>query len=106
MMWLDFIIGILGAGIGSGIMAIALAKLQRKWQKEDRSEDLIDAQTEALKVLMIDRVRTLGREFVKQGYIILEDKETIDEMYQSYKDLGGNGHLTTLMNEVNKLEVR
>lgn len=106
MMLLDFIIGILGAGIGSGIMAIVLAALQRKWQNEDRSKDLVDAKTEALKVLMIDRVRTLGREFVKQGYIVLEDKETIDEMYKSYKDLGGNGHLTTLMTEVNKLEVR
>lgn len=103
---INLIIGFLGAGIGSGIMVLVQMWLQRKWQLEDRSSEKVDAQTEALKVLMIDRVRSLGRAYIAQGHVTLEDKETIKEMYDSYKGLGGNGHLKTLMNEVEKLEVK
>ena len=103
---INLVIGILGAGIGSGIMMIVHALLQRKWQKEDRSTEKMDAQTEALKVIMIDRVRELGKEFIKQHYISLDDKKTLKEMYHAYKRLGGNSHLETIIDEVNKLEVR
>lgn len=103
---ISLIIGILGAGIGSGVMAIVLAALQRRWQKKDKSDDKMDAQTEALKVIMIDRVRYLGKTYIKQGYIGFEDKETLQEMYNAYKALGGNGHLQMVMSEVEKLEVK
>lgn len=103
---LNLLIGILGAGIGSGLMMILHAILQRKWQKEDRSSDKMDAQTEALKVLMRDRVNHLGRTYLKQGYISVVDKDTLKEMYTAYKGLGGNGHLDTIKAEVEKLEVR
>ena len=103
---MDFIIGILGAGIGSGVMVILNSCLQRKWQKEDKSSEQMSAQTEALKVLMIDRVKRLTKEYLDQGYISLDDKETVKEMYDSYKQLGGNGHLHTAMSEIDKLEVR
>ena len=32
---MEFVIGILGAGIGAGLMSIIQAALQRKWKKED-----------------------------------------------------------------------
>ena len=106
MEMINLVIGILGAGIGSGIMMIFHAVLQRKWQKEDKSSEAMNAQTEALKVMMIDRVKQLGKEYIRQGYISLEDKDTIKEMFHAYKRLGGNGHLQTTMSEVEKLEVR
>ena len=113
MIVINILLGLLGAGIGSGIMVLVQMKVQRKWQLEDRSAEKNEAQvesmnalTEALKVLMIDRVRTLGRQYIADGYISLEDKETIHEMYDSYKSLGGNGHLSMLMSEVDNLDVR
>ena len=106
MEMINLVIGILGAGIGSGIMMIFHAMLQRKWQKEDRSADKMDAQTEALKVIMRDRVNYLGKTYVKRGYISLDEKDTLKEMFKAYKGLGGNGHLDTIMDEVEKLEVR
>lgn len=102
----NFIIGLLGAGVGSGIMVIIQMWLQRKWQLEDRSAEKMDAQTEALKVLMVDRIRQRGREYIPSGVISLGDKETLIEMYSSYKALGGNGHLDILMDQIDKLEVR
>lgn len=106
MATINLIIGILGAGIGSGIMMIFHAILQRRWQLKDRSAEKMDAQTEALKVMMIDRIKFLGKEYIKQHYVSLDDKETLKEMYHAYKRLGGNGHLQMLMDEVDKLEVR
>lgn len=38
---MEFLIGILGAGIGSGLMAIVLAALQRKWAKADKKDEAL-----------------------------------------------------------------
>ena len=60
----------------------------------------------AQKVLMIDRVRYLGSRYIKQAEISLEDKENLHDMYAAYKSLGGNGHLETIMHEVDRLSVK
>lgn len=39
---MELLIGLLGAGIGSGIMAIVLAALQRKWKKDDQQDVILD----------------------------------------------------------------
>ena len=105
---MEFVIGILGAGIGSGLMAIVLAALQRKWKKEDEARidpELIKALVEAQKVMIVDRVQYLGGNYIHAGEISLEEKETIKAMHKAYKALGGNGHLDTVMEEVDKLPV-
>lgn len=98
---MEFVIGILGAGIGSGIMAIVLAMLQRKWHKEDKQDAIVNG----LKVLMIDRVKYVGACHIKNKGITLDDKEMLKEMHDAYKALGGNGHLDMIMSEVNKLPI-
>lgn len=102
---MEFIIGILGAGIGSGLMAIVLAVLQRKWSKDDKEDARIDALVNAQKVLMIDRVRWLGYQYINSQQITLSDKDTIVDMYKAYKALGGNGHLDVIMHEIDNLPV-
>ena len=54
---------------------------------------------------MIDRVRYLGGEYIARQEITLEDKENLRDMYAAYKALGGNGHLETVMAEVDRLPV-
>ena len=39
---MELLIGVLGAGIGSGIMAIVLAALQRKWKKADQQDVILE----------------------------------------------------------------
>ena len=58
-----------------------------------------------LKVLMIDRVRYVGNCYIKEQQITMSDKETIKEMHNAYRKLGGNGHLDAIMAEVEKLPV-
>lgn len=99
------IVALIGAVTGSGVSAIVVACLQRKWAKEDKQDARVDALVDANKVLMVDRVRMLGKQYISQGEIHLEDKENLVEMYKAYKKLGGNGHLETVMSEVKSLKV-
>ena len=99
------IVALIAGLTGSGISGIIIALLQRKWSKQDKHDERVDALVDASKVQMIDRVRWLGREYIKAGEIHLEDKENLREMYAAYKRLGGNGHLDTIMSEVDHLKV-
>ena len=97
---MDGIVQIVVACLGSsGLTAIVLAVLQRKWSCQDRQ----DAIVAGLKVLTVDRVRYLGRSYINNRSISLEDKENLQDMYRAYKALGGNGHLETVMAEVERL---
>lgn len=99
------IVAIIGAIFGSGVSSIVIVLLQRKWAKQDKHDERVDALVEANKVLMIDKVRWLGKKYIADGEIHLEDKENLKEMYTAYKRLGGNGHLDTVMYEIDHLKV-
>lgn len=96
---------LIGALTSSGVCSIVVVLLQRKWAKQDKQDERVDALVDASKVQMIDRVRWLGKKYIAEGEIHLEDKENLIEMYNAYKRLGGNGHLETVMSEINHLKV-
>lgn len=100
------VITIIVAALGSsGLSAIIVALLGRRWAKQDRQDDRLTALVAAQKVLMIDRVRYLGQCYINQGGISLADKENLLEMHKAYQSLGGNGHLDTIMAEVDELPI-
>lgn len=101
----NLLIALIGALTGSGMSSIVVVLLQRRWAKQDKHDERVDALVDANKVLMIDKVRWLGKKYIAEGEIHLEDKENLKEMYQSYKRLGGNGHLDTIMSEIDRLKV-
>lgn len=99
---MDQFLALLAACLGSsGLTAIILALLQRRWAKSDKQ----DAVVAGLKVLTVDRVRYLGRCYILDKQITLEDRENLEDMYRAYKALGGNGHLETIITEVRKLPI-
>lgn len=101
----SMVVALIGALTGSGVCSLVNAFLQRKWAKQDKHDERIDALVDANKVLMIDRVRCLGKKYIADGEIHLEDKENLREMHLAYKRLGGNGHLDMIMSEVDHLKV-
>ena len=104
---MEQLITLIGVVFGSsGISAILVAALNNHWTKKKQSSGKLDAIMEAQKVLMVDRVHDLGSSYIKRGYITLDEKEGLVEMYQAYKGLGGNGHLKTVMDEVDQLDVK
>lgn len=90
----------------------------RKAKKEDteerntdqRLEDIetkTDAQSEALKYIIYDRIRYLGQAYIAEAEIDFDDRRILNGMHKSYHyGLGGNGDLDTLMAEVNKLPLK
>ena len=99
---MEIVIAILGACTGSGVTAIVLAVLQRRWAKSDKQDAIVGA----LKVLMIDLVRHRGGKYIAAKSVTLADKENLEDMHRAYKALGGNGHLDTVMHGVRELPIR
>lgn len=98
---MDFEIGItiLIAVLGStGLSSLIMAILQHHWNKDS-------SVTIALKVLLTDRIRHLGKRYIQDGQILLDDKENLKQMHNAYKGLGGNGDLDIVMSEVEKLQI-
>ena len=96
------ILTLVGAILGSGgVTAIALALLNRKWAKDDKRDALVSAQ----KLIMLDHYRFLAHKYIAETEITLEDKLFMDEVFASYKALGGNGHLDAMKSAVDRLPV-
>lgn len=90
----------------------------RKAKKEDNAEKNIDqrledievkmdAQSDALKYIIYDRIRYLGQTYIADGEIDFDDRRILNDMHKAYHyGLNGNGDLDTLMAEVNKLPLK
>lgn len=127
---MTFLIGILGAGVGGGLMTILLAMIQRHWSKEDKQTErnektqgntkdiheinqklddmakIQDALVQAQKVSMAYDIRYLGSCCIYAKEITLDNKQTLEQMYAAYRSLpGANGLCGTVMEEVEKLRV-
>ena len=82
---MDAIIQTLLACVGSsGLTAIILALLQRRWSKADKR----DAVVAGLKVLRWTECAIWENATLRTGKSPLEDKENLQDMYRAYKDLG------------------
>lgn len=72
-----------------------------KQQKKDR-----DANAKGTMLLLRVQLIEYHEEWTKRGYTTKHGLENFIEMYQAYHDLGGNGMVTHLMEEVEKLQTR
>ncbi len=108
----EIIIAIIGGALGGSAIAALINQIgegirqrrRRKEQLEDKKDDKHDVVTEALKWVMYDRIRFLGREYIAAVKINFDDRRILNEMHRCYHEgLGGNGDLDTLMKQVNSL---
>lgn len=131
----DILIAILGGGVAAGIVAGAFElvkfRLQRKASKEDKAEEKADktdelteevhdiddridnleknsqAQSEALRLLLLDRVLKLGESYIDAGEISYDDRRRFHAMHDCYHNgLGGNGDADLIVEAVNDLPLK
>lgn len=129
----DVLIALISGGVGAAIVKLLGDNLAwrrtRKAEKEDRAERKkeaketqenlrteerlktielkTDAQSEALKFLLYDRIRYLGQAYIADGEINFDDRRILNDMHRSYHNgLDGNGDLDDLMAEVNRLPLK
>lgn len=114
-----------GAALIAGFFGIWQWRLNRKAHKEDKAadtktvscaargreikqlQDTVDALIVADRTILYDRIKHLAKSYIKRGWISVEEYEDLKRMHNVYHDeLGGNGFLDAIMEEVSKLEKR
>ena len=122
---MDFLNSAMGAGIVAGLFGLWQWRLNRKAQKEDKAaekevvscaargreikqlQDTVNALIVADRTILYDRIKHLAKSYIKRGYITVEEYEDLKRMHKVYHDeLGGNGFLDAIREEVDKLEKR
>lgn len=57
----------------------------------------------ANRLIMKDRIKHLGKSYIKRGSITVEELKDLHEMHECYHELKGNGFLDSLMREIDSL---
>jgi hypothetical protein len=74
---------------------------------EDKENNDMAIIKKALRYILLDRIRYVGQHYIRQKEIDFDDRRILNDMHDIYHNgLGGNGDLTQLMNEVNKLPLK
>lgn len=59
----------------------------------------------AIKALLHDRISWLSEKHIAAGKITSEDFRVINDLFEAYRDVGGNGTITRLMTAVQQLKI-
>jgi hypothetical protein len=59
----------------------------------------------AVKGLLHDRLSYLVQKHISADHISPEDFRIINELFEAYKDVGGNGNIARMMEAVTKLKI-
>lgn len=121
----SFLSGASGAALLAGLFGVWQWYLNRKAKKEDwqaeqkvincqdqskQLEDLknnVNALYKANRIQMYDRIKHLGKSYISQRQISAEDLEDLIDMHKCYHDdLGGNGFLDEIMEQVRHLPIK
>lgn len=89
-------------GIPSLCTAILLSKVN--YIKTKSSSDRFIK--EGVLAILHNRIYTLGKQYMAQGCISLEDFDDFEHLYRAYHALGGNGTGTEIYDRVRALPIR
>ena len=88
-------------------IVVALLASSSFWMFLDKKTQRTALQIDLLKGLAHDRIVFLGMSYVKRGYIFHDEYENlVMYLYKPYQNLGGNGSVLRVMEEVNKLPMK
>ena len=97
---MEILLAIIGSGALSSIIAGIFSLVQNRKNKKD-------GVSKGVRQLLYDRIKYLGRCYISDGTISAEDLEDLMQMHGIYHtDLGGNGYLDNLMEQVKHLPIK
>lgn len=98
--WIPVIVAIVGSGALSALITGIFAERSAKKKLEDGTQV-------GVRMILYAWIKSLGKDYIKRGYLSFEELEDLKAMHMVYhNDLKGNGFLDTLMDQVEKLEIR
>lgn len=89
--WIKALFGGVISGFG-----VLVAWLKKKFKRQEAFEL-------GMQALLRNEIRKEYKECVNKEYCSLDDMENIQDMYDSYHVLGGNGSITRLMEKLKKM---
>lgn len=103
---MEIIVDLLGGAMGAAFVAGAFALIQRRQARKEKLDDKKDAQSKALRYLMLYIIQERAKSHIKDGNITLEERRSLHHWHSLYHDgLGGNGDADALMAQVDRLPV-
>ena len=96
--WVQALFAVIAAGMGA-----LFRWLVRRFRENDRRQDAME---KGIQALLRDRIVQAYYHYSERGWITLHGLEALDKMYAEYHNLGGNGTVTKLWNDLHGLEVR
>ena len=90
-------------GIALGFVTSKLKKNKEKDEKEKKKDEAIELGVQAL---LRNEIIRRYREFESKGEISILDQENLNEMFTQYKNLGGNGTVKKMMNDLYELKTK
>lgn len=96
---LQMILSYLIPTILGGIIGFISTKL-----KKDKKKDI--AIEQGVQALLRNEIIRRYREFELKGEISILDQENLDEMFKQYENLGGNGTVKKMMNDLYELKTK
>lgn len=89
--------------LGSTVLASAISVLGSIITKK---MDKKSTQTIAINSMMRTEIKAICRQKIEQGFVGLDELEDLVAMHEAYKENGGNGFCTELMNKVKCLPIK
>ena len=96
--WLEAVFGIALGGLSFAYKSLR-AKMKAKTEEQDAIRD-------GMVALLHDRLFQSGMYFLNKGEITVFELENIEELYDSYKKLGGNGTGKEIYERVQELRLK
>lgn len=96
---LQIILSYLLPTILGGVVGFISTKL-----KKNKKKDL--AIEQGVQALLRNEIIRRYREFESKGEISILDKENLEEMFEQYKNLGGNGTVKKMMDDLLNLKTK
>ena len=101
--WIAVLTGSAAAALITGVLTIIKSEIDARRKRTSYDDGVIAG----LSLLTVAWIKKLGRDYIKRGYITLDELKDItmmDEVYHA--KLNGNGYISRIMAEVNKLPIK
>lgn len=89
--------------VSSGAFTTLINFVLNYWNKKQENKSNI---SKALMCLLGYEIKTECHRLIKSKAVELNDLEQLEELNKLYHEMGGNGYVKTLMENVKKLEVK
>lgn len=96
--WLEVFFGCIVSALSLVVRTI-WAKIQHETEEQQVMKD-------AALAMMHDRLYSLARVYLKQGWATIQDLDNMERIYSAYHNLGGNGTGTELFNRCRALPIK